>query len=140
MLQSRTLPTSKPLRHIGIPEMRHFLYKCRSTAQLFSSDVADYTSYRTEPGNSNGLESGDNSKGNFMVKEKDTTIKMPIPGSTETMNAPEPNYLDNYRKICGQIHCSARPAKLIFRVNTESTVLAWVRNIYNFKFLDLKAN
>lgn len=32
------LPTTNPLKHIGISEIRHFMYKCKSTAQLFTSD------------------------------------------------------------------------------------------------------
>ncbi|KOB70668.1 Vacuolar fusion protein MON1-like protein A [Operophtera brumata] len=36
--RSEDLPTSNILKHIAIPEIRHFMYKCKSTAQLFTSD------------------------------------------------------------------------------------------------------
>ncbi|XP_034826385.1 vacuolar fusion protein MON1 homolog [Maniola hyperantus] len=105
--RNKELPTTNPLKHIGIPEIRHFMYKCKSTAQLFSSDpisldrLQDYRLRHTEGGD---------------ITEKKIEKLSDI------------DYVRNYRKFCNQIHCSSTPAKLIFRSNSHNTVLAWVTN------------
>ncbi|XP_026497769.1 vacuolar fusion protein MON1 homolog [Vanessa tameamea] len=105
--RNKELPTTNPLKHIGIPEIRHFMYKCKSTAQLFTSDpisldrLQDYRLRHKEGG--------------------DITVK-----KIEKLS--DIDYIRNYRKFCNQIHCSSTPAKLIFRSNSHDTVLAWVTN------------
>ncbi|XP_046972741.1 protein SAND [Vanessa cardui] len=105
--RNKELPTTNPLKHIGIPEIRHFMYKCKSSAQLFTSDpisldrLQDYRLRHKEGG--------------------DITVK-----KIEKLS--DIDYIRNYRKFCNQIHCSSTPAKLIFRSNSHDTVLAWVTN------------
>ncbi|XP_037967152.2 protein SAND [Plutella xylostella] len=100
--RNEDLPTSNPLKYIGIPEIRHFMYKCRFTAQLFTSDplslerLQDYRIRHKEGG--------------------DISTKKP-----EKMS--DIDYVKKYRKFCNQIH-----AKLIFRSNAEDTILVWVTN------------
>ncbi|XP_045455061.1 protein SAND [Melitaea cinxia] len=105
--RNKELPTTNPLQHIGIPEIRHFMYKCKSTAQLFTSDpisldrLQDYRIRHKEGG--------------------DITVK-----KIEKLSDIE--YVRNYRQFCNQIHNISTPAKLIFRSNSHDTVLAWVTN------------
>ncbi|XP_041971420.1 protein SAND [Aricia agestis] len=105
--RSQELPTTNPLKHIGIPEIRHFMYKCKSTAQLFTSDpicldrLQDYRQRHREGGD---------------ITQKKITKLSDI------------DYVRNYREFSNQIHCATTPAKLIFRSNCENTVLAWVTN------------
>ncbi|CAH2098227.1 unnamed protein product [Euphydryas editha] len=105
--RNKELPTTNPLKHIGIPEIRHFMYKCKSTAQLFTSDpisldrLQDYRLRHKEGG--------------------DITVK-----KIEKLS--DIDYVRNYRQFCNQIHCISTPAKLIFRSNSHDTVLAWVTN------------
>ncbi|XP_059056311.1 protein SAND [Achroia grisella] len=105
--RNEELPTTNPLKHIGIAEIRHFMYKSKSTAQLFTSDpisldrLQDYRIRHKESG--------------------DVTVK-----KIEKLS--DIDYVRNYRKFCSQIHCTSIPAKLIFRSNSHDTVLAWVTN------------
>ncbi|XP_049881283.1 protein SAND [Pectinophora gossypiella] len=99
------LPTTNPLKHIGIPEIRHFMYKCKSTAQLFTSDPISLD--RLQDYRIRHKEGGD-------ITEK----------KIEKMS--DIDYIRNYRNFVSQIHCTSTPAKLIFRSNSENTVLAWV--------------
>ncbi|XP_013168648.1 PREDICTED: protein SAND [Papilio xuthus] len=105
--RSKDLPTTNPLKHIGIPIIRHFMYKCKSTAQLFTSDpisldrLQDYRIMHKEGG--------------------DITVK-----KIEKLS--DIDYVKNYRKFCNQIHCATVPAKFIFRSNCENTILAWITN------------
>ncbi|XP_045762193.1 protein SAND [Maniola jurtina] len=105
--RNKELPTTNPLKHIGIPEIRHFMYKCKSTAQLFSSDPISLD--RLQDYRLRHKEGGD-----IMEKKIEKLSDM--------------DYVRNYRKFCSQIHCSSTPAKLIFRSNSHDTVLAWVTN------------
>lgn len=81
------------------------MYKCKSTAQLFTSDpisldrLQDYRIRHKEGG--------------------DITVK-----KIEKLSDIE--YVRNYRQFCNQIHSITTPAKLIFRSNSHDTVLAWV--------------
>ncbi|XP_075986016.1 vacuolar fusion protein MON1 homolog [Anticarsia gemmatalis] len=103
--RNEELPTTNPLKHIGIPEIRHFMYKCKSTAQLFTSDpisldkLQDYRIRHKEGGD-------------ICVKKIEKLSDI--------------DYVRNYRQFCSQIHCTSTPAKLIFRSNSQDTVLAWV--------------
>ncbi|VVD06029.1 unnamed protein product, partial [Leptidea sinapis] len=105
--RNKDLPTTNPLKNIGVLEIRHFMYKCKSTAQLFTSDpisldrLQDYRLQHTEGGD----------VGKKVVKKLSDI-----------------DYVRNYRKFCSQIHCTRAPAKLIFRSNSQDTVLAWVTN------------
>ncbi|KAF9423718.1 hypothetical protein HW555_001044 [Spodoptera exigua] len=105
--RNEELPTTNPLKHIGIPEIRHFMYKCKSTAQLFTSDpisldkLQDYRLRHKEGG--------------------DITVK-----KVERLS--DIDYVRNYRQFCSSIHCTSTPAKLIFRSNSCDTILAWVTN------------
>ncbi|KAF9803813.1 hypothetical protein SFRURICE_013090 [Spodoptera frugiperda] len=105
--RNEELPTTNPLKHIGIPEIRHFMYKCKSTAQLFTSDpisldkLQDYRLRHKEGGD---------------IMEKKVEKLSDI------------DYVRNYRKFCSSIHCTSTPAKLIFRSNSCDTILAWVTN------------
>ncbi|CAG4968610.1 unnamed protein product [Parnassius apollo] len=105
--RSKDLPTTNPLKHIGIPIIRHFMYKCKSTAQLFTSDpisldrLQDYRMMHREGG--------------------DVTVK-----KIEKLS--DIDYVKNYRKFCNQIHCATVPAKFIFRSNSQDTILAWITN------------
>ncbi|KAM3962218.1 LOW QUALITY PROTEIN: vacuolar fusion protein MON1 homolog [Aphomia sociella] len=105
--RNENLPTTNPLKHIGISEIRHFMYKSKSTAQLFTSDpisldrLQDYRIRHREGG--------------------DITVK-----KIEKLS--DIDYVHNYRKFCSQMHCTSMPAKLIFRSNSHDTVLAWVTN------------
>ncbi|XP_048003391.1 protein SAND isoform X2 [Leguminivora glycinivorella] len=102
------LPTTDPLKHIGIPEIRHFMYKCKSTAQLFTSDpisIDRLQDYRLR-----------HKEGGDVVKERRLTKMSEI------------DYVRNYRKFCSHIHCTSTPAKLIFRSNSQDTILAWITN------------
>ncbi|CAH2058207.1 unnamed protein product, partial [Iphiclides podalirius] len=107
LCRSKELPTSDPLKHIGIPIIRHFMYKCKSTAQLFTSDpisldrLQDYRALHKEGG--------------------DVTARRP-----ETLS--EIDHVRNYRSFCNRIHCATVPAKFIFQSNSDSTVLAWITN------------
>ncbi|XP_039745303.1 protein SAND [Pararge aegeria] len=105
--RNKELPTTNPLKHIGIPEIRHFMYKCKSTAQLFTSDPISLD--RLQDYRLRHKEGGD-----IMVKKIEKLSDM--------------DYVRNYRRFCSQIHCSSTPAKLIFRSNSDDTVLAWVTN------------
>lgn len=111
--RNEELPTTNPLKHIGIPEIRHFMYKCKSTAQLFTSDpisldkLQDYRIRHKEGGD---------------ICEKKVEKLSDI------------DYVRNYRQFCAQIHCMSTPAKLIFRSNSLDTILAWV-SIFSFCFL-----
>ncbi|XP_063834285.1 vacuolar fusion protein MON1 homolog isoform X1 [Ostrinia nubilalis] len=106
--RNEELPTTNPLKHIGIPEIRHFMYKCKSTAQLFTSDPISLD--RLQDYRIRHKEGGD------IVKEKKIEKLSDI------------DYVRNYRKFCSQIHCTSIPAKLIFRSNSDDTILAWVTN------------
>ncbi|XP_068624080.1 vacuolar fusion protein MON1 homolog [Battus philenor] len=105
--RNKDLPTTNPLKHIGIPIIRHFMYKCKSTAQLFTSDpisldrLQDYRIMHREGG--------------------DISVK-----KIEKLS--DIDYVKNYRKFCNQIHCLTVPAKFIFRSNSEDTILAWITN------------
>ncbi|XP_032521975.2 protein SAND [Danaus plexippus] len=105
--RNKELPTTNPLKHIGIPEIRHFMYKCKSTAQLFTSDpicldkLQDYRLRHKEGGD---------------IMEKKITKLSDI------------EHVRKYRKFCSQIHCTSTPAKLIFRSNSDDTILAWITN------------
>ncbi|CAK1547715.1 unnamed protein product [Leptosia nina] len=105
--RSKDLPTTNPLKHIGIPEIRHFMYKCKSTAQLFTSDpicldrLQDYRQRHKEGGD--------------VVKKKVEKLS-------------DIDYVRNYREFCSKMHCACSPAKLIFRSNSLDTVLAWITN------------
>ncbi|XP_026316095.1 protein SAND [Hyposmocoma kahamanoa] len=101
------LPTTNPLKHIGISEIRHFMYKCKSTAQLFTSDPISLD--RLQDYRIRHKEGGD-------IREE----------RIEKMS--DTDYIKHYRKFCNQIHCTSTPAKLIFRSNAHDTVLAWVTN------------
>lgn len=98
------LPTTNPLRNIGVPEIRHFMYKCKSTAQLFTSDpicldrLKDYRQHHND--------------GEITMKKIEKLSDI--------------DYVRNYRKFCSQIHCTTTRAKLIFRSNSDDTILAWV--------------
>ncbi|XP_045507170.1 protein SAND [Colias croceus] len=105
--RNKTLPTTNPLKHIGIPEIRHFMYKCKSTAQLFSSDPISLD--RLQDYRQRHKEGGD------VVKKK-----------VEKMS--DIDYVRNYREFCSQIHCACSPAKLIFRSNADDSILAWITN------------
>ncbi|CAG9792353.1 unnamed protein product [Diatraea saccharalis] len=105
--RNQELPTTNPLKHIGIPEIRHFMYKCKSTAQLFTSDPISLD--RLQDYRIRHKEGGD-------VSEKKIEKLSDI------------DYVRNYRKFCSKIHCTSSPAKLIFRSNSDDTVLAWVTN------------
>lgn len=81
------------LRTIGIPEIRHFLYKSKSNAQLLCSEIsAPY-----------------NSADEFTHLE----------------------YL--YYDIHHRIHNTNRPLKLIYQLQENEIVLAWVINSYKIK-------
>ncbi|KAG6460565.1 hypothetical protein O3G_MSEX012069 [Manduca sexta] len=103
----RDLPTTNPLKHIGIPEIRHFMYKCKSTAQLFTSDPISLD--RLQDYRMRHKEGGD-------------IVEKPIKKLSDI------DYVRNYRQFCSQIHCTSIPAKLIFRSNAQDTILAWVTN------------
>ncbi|XP_037877067.1 protein SAND [Bombyx mori] len=105
--RNEELSTTKPLKHIGIPEIRHFMYKCKSTAQLFSSDPISLD--RLQDYRLRHKEGGD------IVDKKITKLS-------------DIDYVRNYRKFCNQIHCVATPAKLIFRSSSQDTILSWVTN------------
>lgn len=103
--RNEELPTTNPLKHIGIPEIRHFMYKCKSTAQLFTSDPISLDRLQ-----------------DYRIKHKeggDITVK-----KIEKLS--DIDYVRNYRRFCSQIHCTSIPAKLIFRSNPHDTILAWV--------------
>lgn len=130
-MRNKNLSTNKPLRQIAVPEMRHFIYKCRTTAQLFSSDVMDDKpkSSQDDIDNEMRIKMIESPKG----KISSNKINLPnfLNNTSDNVNLdnwklPEINYLDYYRKVCGQIHCSDRPAKLIYKLNSEHTILAWV--------------
>ncbi|GBP51566.1 Vacuolar fusion protein MON1 homolog A [Eumeta japonica] len=101
----KDLPTTEPLKHIGIPEIRHFMYKCKSTAQLFTSDPVSVE--RLQDYRARHKEGGD-------ICEKKIEKLSDI------------DYIKKYRSFCNQIHCVSTPAKLIFKANSENTILAWV--------------
>ncbi|KAL4713698.1 hypothetical protein ACJJTC_004229 [Scirpophaga incertulas] len=105
--RNEDLPTTNPLRHIGILEIRHFMYKCKSTAQLFTSDPVSID--RPQDNRTRPKEGGD------IVEKKIEKLS-------------DIDYVSNYRKFCSQIHCTSTPAKLIFRSNSDNTILAWVTN------------
>lgn len=105
--RNEELSTTKPLKHIAIPEIRHFMYKCKSTAQLFSSDPISLD--RLQDYRLRHKEGGD------IVDKKITKLS-------------DIDYVRNYRKFCNQIHCVATPAKLIFRSSSQDTILSWVTN------------
>lgn len=101
--RNKTLATSNPLTHIAVPEIRHFMYKSKSTAQLFTSDPVsiDKLDYRARY-----KEGGD--------VQQDSNLE----------------YIKNYRRFCNQIHCSSTPAKLIFKSDCNNTILAWVTGAF----------
>ncbi|XP_077294015.1 vacuolar fusion protein MON1 homolog [Arctopsyche grandis] len=126
----KDLSTSKPLRHLGVPELRHFIYKCRTTAQLFTSDPVDSRSHRASQDDLDSdsvkveptkgkISSNKINLPNFLCADADSA-------SIENCKLPDTNYLDAYRKVCGQMHRSARPVNLIYRLNSQSTILSWV--------------
>ncbi|CAH0715009.1 unnamed protein product, partial [Brenthis ino] len=104
--RNKELPTTNPLKHIAIPEIRHFMYKCKSTAQLFTSDPISLDRLQ-----------------DYRLKHMDGDIK-----EKKIEKLSDIDYVKNYRKFCSQIHCLTNPAKLIFRSNSQDTVLAWVTN------------
>ncbi|CAF4768509.1 unnamed protein product [Pieris macdunnoughi] len=105
--RNKDLTTTNPLKHIGIPEIRHFMYKCKSTAQLFTSDPISLD--RLQDYRQRHKEGGD------VVKNKVEKLS-------------DMDYVRNYREFCSKIHCAQSPAKLIFRSNSEDTILAWITN------------
>ncbi|XP_013190996.2 protein SAND [Amyelois transitella] len=105
--RNEELPTTNPLKNIGIPEIRHFMYKSKSTAQLFTSDPISLDRLQ-----------------DYRIRHKDygdIVVKRP-----EKLS--DIDYVVNYRTFCSQMHCTSTPAKLIFRSNADETVLAWVTN------------
>lgn len=120
MKLSGPLSSHRNLCQIGVPELRHFIYKCRSTAQLFSSDPPEYIIKNKRP------TSPTKSSINTTALADNMTNKITTQTSTVEWKLPEVNYLDNYRKLNGQLHCSSRPSKLIYKVNSDFTLLAWV--------------
>ncbi|XP_053620355.1 vacuolar fusion protein MON1 homolog [Plodia interpunctella] len=99
------LPTTNPLKHIGIPEIRHFMYKSKTTAQLFTSDPICLDRLQ-----------------DYRIRYKDYgDIEVKRPEKLSDID-----YVQNYRSFCSQMHCTSTPAKLIFRSNSMDTVLAWV--------------
>ncbi|KAJ0171835.1 hypothetical protein K1T71_012598 [Dendrolimus kikuchii] len=105
--RNENLPTTNPLKHIAIPEIRHFMYKCKSTAQLFTSDPISLD--RLQDYRLRHKEGGD-----ICVKKIEKLSDI--------------DYVRNYREFVSKIHCTSTPAKLIFRSNSNDTVLAWVTN------------
>lgn len=102
--RNKELSTTNPLKHIAIPEIRHFMYKCKSTAQLFTSDPISLDRLQ-----------------DYRLKHKEGDVK-----DTKIEKLSDIDYVRNYRQFCSQIHCLSTPAKLIFRSNSLDTVLAWV--------------
>lgn len=90
------------------------MYKCKSTAQLFTSDpisldkLQDYRLRHKQGGD---------------ITEKKAEKLSDI------------DYVRNYREFCSQIHCTSTPAKLIFRSNSLDTVLAWVSPFFYLYFI-----
>lgn len=114
--RNKDLPTTNPLKHIGIPEIRHFMYKCKSTAQLFTSDPIS------------------------LDRLQDYRQKCER-GDIQVEKLSDMDYVRNYRQFCCKIHCARSPAKLIFRSNSEDTILAWVIiYILNYKSKNITFN
>lgn len=112
--------------------MRHFIYKCRATAQLFSSDVNEECSYK------NDQQDQESSK-TELPRGKISSNKINLPNfinntadsvNLDSWKMPKIDYLENYRRVCAQVHCTARPSQLVYRSNSENTIFAWVNLFY----------